>query len=375
MGRRVMSNGVRTKLLISVTPILVVGVAALVGCVGEGQESTRRTTPPFSHKQHVINEEMKCWNCHRTAEKADEASMPTYKTCTKCHEGTDPKKVPNEVQIQGYVKDGNPVWSYVTRLSKEVRFSHKVHVDGKLLCGNCHKGIDNSDLITPQQRITKPECLSCHAKMGVGASAKDNCAMCHKQVSRDLRPTNHTKDWKELHGRTVGFMSRSDPGNCNQCHTQKTCTQCHRSEPPKNHTNHWRERGHGASADLDRSSCKTCHTEDACARCHQMNAPRSHRGNFDSTHCLGCHLPLKDNNCSVCHKATPSHSAAPRPPTNSVHVKANESDCRTCHFGLKMNILTMAIAACSATNGKAGTPARPLCNLLLASDLRLYPMW
>jgi hypothetical protein len=94
-------------------------------------------------------------------------------------------------------------------------------------------------------------------------------------------------------------------------------------------------RGHGVTADLDRSSCKACHTEDFCVRCHQSVTPQNHRGNWDNQHCLGCHFPLRDNGCFVCHKSDIRHRIAPMPPDTPVHRKAQNSDCRNCHGGLK----------------------------------------
>ena len=100
---------------------------------------------------------------------------------------------------------------------------------------------------------------------------------------------------------------------------------------PRNHTNYWRQRGHGLTAQLDRMSCATCHRTDACERCHQEVLPRSHRGMWgggQNTHCLSCHFPVEtQGNCVTCHKATPGHlGAAPLPPNHNPAM-----NCRLCH--------------------------------------------
>ncbi|MCY3023125.1 MAG: hypothetical protein NTW87_29465 [Planctomycetota bacterium] len=333
-----MKDGVGKRLWVTVLAVaaLVPSLAAIIGCVADQEEASRRPTPPFPHKRHVIEEEMKCAGCHRDAEKADQAGLPTKKSCTKCHEGTDEKRKPNELQIKAFFTDDKPLWSPVTPLPKEAKFSHKLHWDAKVQCETCHTGIATSQGGTTKWRATMRDCLGCHAKLKVGANAKDNCGLCHTVVGKQWKPPTHQNDWKRLHGRAAGFVRRNTTQDCYLCHTEKTCVACHRDEKPKSHTNYWRERGHGVESSLDRSSCRVCHTEDFCVRCHQSVAPRSHRANFDSRHCMACHLPLKDETCIVCHKSTPSHAAAPRLPTNLDHRKATSSDCRTCHFGLKM---------------------------------------
>jgi c(7)-type cytochrome triheme protein len=294
--------------------------------------------PVFSHERHVKGEEMKCSSCHRQAEKGDEAGMPTIKSCMKCHEGIDEKK-PESKRVAVYVVNEKPVFSSVTRLSDEVKFSHKTHVvDGKIECATCHKGVESAKTISNRLRVEKRECVQCHAKQKV-AQADNNCQVCHTTISKDTKPQSHLHNWRELHGRVAANTPKNTFTGCSQCHTENSCVACHRVELPRNHTNHWRQQGHGVTATLDRTGCSTCHTEDSCLRCHQQVAPRSHRAKFSSQHCVNCHIPLKDNSCNVCHKATPSHSLSPRLPNNLVHQRASASDCRTCHFGLKLGHL------------------------------------
>jgi hypothetical protein len=92
----------------------------------------------------------------------------------------------------------------------------------------------------------------------------------------------------------------------------------------------WRLRSHGVVASMDRDNCATCHTPDSCERCHAESVPLSHRGSFGApmdTHCLSCHVPLKNESCFVCHKNTNSHlDASPKPADHSPAL-----DCRSCH--------------------------------------------
>ena len=330
-----------------VTLIAVLGgvLAAILieGCVSEVDNDPG--TPRFSHALHVKDEEMECSVCHKTGTTAAKAGMPTAQSCMQCHEAIDAKKSEEHKaqhkqrsdSISDYVVNGHPNWRYVTRISADTKFSHKAHADAKLACNVCHKGIDDSKAVTPDLRVTKPQCLDCHTKMKV--SKRDDCAFCHNVIAKTWVPPSHGHNWKELHGRAAaasGNAPLNSSASCKQCHEENMCAACHKVEPPRNHTNQFRLRGHGTLADIDRASCRTCHTEDSCARCHQQVKPRSHVANWSDRHCNSCHFPLKSEGCFACHKNTPSHQAAPRTPTNQTHVKATDNQCRDCHGGLKL---------------------------------------
>ena len=119
---------------------------------------------------------------------------------------------------------------------------------------------------------------------------------------------------------------------CALCHTQSTCVTCHQDQPPQNHNNFFRNRGHGVAASMDRRNCATCHRSDFCNRCHSETKPLSHMpawGSPVNLHCNGCHFPVATpgQSCVVCHKGTPSHNfAAPMPPGHNPAM-----NCRQCH--------------------------------------------
>ncbi len=331
--------------------ILIAGMSFLAACavlvgmtgcdqkVAEGAYTLKEKHIPFNHKAHVVGEEIKCDICHKTASKEATAGMPTFKSCNKCHESIDAKKKP-ERSIKNFLVDDKPVWSHITEFRTvapdEIKFSHKVHVDAKMACTTCHKGVENATSITSKLRVTMRECIDCHAKTHVGENVRNNCTICHTNISKEWKPENHLVNWKLLHGREPGFVSKNTTAACEMCHTQSSCTKCHREEAPVSHTNYWRERGHAINADSDRSQCKVCHTEDSCLRCHQTITPQSHKGNYAAQHCLSCHFPLKDEGCIACHKNANSHFLADRLPNTQIHKKATDATCRDCHFGFKM---------------------------------------
>lgn len=323
---------------------LAAAMLSLTGC-DERRDDTRGVVQvtqkhvPFNHKVHVVQEEIKCDICHKTASKEEHAGMPTFKSCTKCHEGIDAKKPP-ERRIDKFLVDNKPEWAHVTTpktiAPDTIKFSHKTHVDAKVQCATCHKGAENATSLTSKLRVTMKECIDCHKQTHVGENVSNNCQICHTYINKQWKPESHLVNWKQLHGREIGFASKELTANCEMCHTLTSCTKCHREEAPQNHTNFWRQRGHGITADLDRAQCKVCHTEDSCLRCHTTVAPQSHKGNFSANHCGTCHFPLKEEGCFACHKDTKSHLQADKLPVNKVHQQATAATCRDCHFGIKM---------------------------------------
>lgn len=176
----------------------------------------------------------------------------------------------------------------------------------------------------------------------VDIDAETRCIDCHDDItSPKVKPKNHDLSWVREHGSFSGQKAGFKNENvCYQCHTEAQCTSCHMQEEPDNHTEFWRERGHGVSVSLDRSKCTTCHvTTEFCERCHNSVQPRSHNaawGNSTNIHCNNCHFPVNaigSQECNVCHKSTPSHNSTPNMPSNALHfVGAN---CRDCHRPLR----------------------------------------
>ena len=318
---------VRERLRSTLPLLLLLGLAFafIAGCVGESRVECRKS-PPFSHKRHVKDEEMACTDCHKYDAAAGRYAMPEFKRCLQCHQDNEKK-----LHLDDFLVDGKPVWSHVTEIPGDVKFSHKPHAEAKVECASCHKGIESSKGVSSLLRVDMRECIDCHAKQKVG-QALNNCAFCHTEIGKNWKPAGHTRNWMELHGRTAANVTKGSSDDCMLCHNQASCTSCHRVEMPKNHNNFWRERGHGVEASLDREACKTCHTEDSCVRCHKETAPQSHKGNWDNRHCIVCHTPLKDEGCVACHKNTASHAAlAPHLPSNAIHQQATADDCRNCH--------------------------------------------
>lgn len=306
-------------------PVAALGAGSLLaGCILMGVFDGGHDGPAFPHAVHVA-EGFDCVDCHQPMDDVDRASMPPLDTCLLCHEDMDEEKPP-ERRAEAFFVGGEPRPG-VLRLPDEVLFSHSGHVEiAGEDCTVCHDGFDQSERVVPADAITMDECMSCHDALGVDNS----CTSCHSRIDRDWAPANHALSWTMLHGEAFRAREMGVANRCDLCHQESTCTQCHQSQPPANHDNFWRLRGHAVPASLERESCDTCHRTDFCNRCHESTEPLSHTGSFGgtlNTHCVSCHFPLQSESCRTCHQGTPSHTlAAPQPPD---HVPG--ANCRLCH--------------------------------------------
>jgi len=303
-------------------PFSIFLVLAISGCLVA--QKLAPSLNRFSHKTHA-EEDLDCDECHSKAASTDDAGLPAMKQCQVCHKGIDEELPEHKRIVTRFGKE--PVWSHVTEISEEVRFSHKAHQEAKVQCDECHQGIAKSSAVTDKVHVDMDACIKCHKRKGAAAE----CSTCHQKIRKDVSPDNHKHQWERFHGQVARAKTGGSQNDCGLCHTEPSCTACHQEEAPRNHTNQWRHRGHLIAASMDRENCAVCHKSDFCDRCHQETAPRSHRGSFGSPrnrHCLTCHTPVSNEQCFLCHKSTPSH-LADADPLPSGHTAA--WNCRQCH--------------------------------------------
>jgi len=298
---------------------------SLMGCVLFEALDPSAKVFGFSHRVHVVGEGLECAACHRNWEKSDDPGMPSAKVCALCHEESDEAKPPERRIAALY--DGKVYKSKrVMALDDELLFSHKSHATRGVECSACHAAISENDELTTALAPSMDSCTKCHAQ----SAASNDCAVCHREIRADVAPADHRTNWKRIHGEAVRECRRDTASRCELCHTESSCTACHQTELPANHNAHWRRRAHGLEASRDRESCATCHSASTCDDCHRETQPQSHRAGFGSPknrHCIGCHEPLANEGCAVCHPSTPSHAlAAPKPPGHSAAM-----NCRQCH--------------------------------------------
>lgn len=315
--------------------ILSVAVGA---CVTLGVMKSRHVDRglAFVHAKHPAKD-LACTDCHAT-DNGDPA-LPNHDVCEVCHDERMAKKDASQEQkvraeACGYchTRPDQAVTPRVRLLSPELKFAHAPHLAKPIECPVCHPAPDDGAL--PKGPI-KPFCMDCHAKTRTDLN---DCAVCHSEINKTVRPKFHgsrriphdaPQIWETLHGQE----SKNDPAFCALCHDKETsCEQCHRTNPPQNHTVAWRRKAHGLRATWDREKCSVCHEEDSCLKCHKSTEPSSHRAGWGrplDRHCLNCHYPPERTNCTVCHETIEHHTAPPSPHDLGVFP----APCRRCHPG------------------------------------------
>ena len=117
--------------------------------------------------------------------------------------------------------------------------------------------------------------------------------------------------------KSTGSSRKATPKFCELCHdSQTSCEECHRKNPPQDHTITWRRKSHGLRATWGRERCAACHEEDSCLRCHQHNAPQSHHGGWgppSERHCLHATIRRKRPVAPSATRTSSTMSAEPSP--------------------------------------------------------------
>src|SRR5579862_2527176 len=94
------------------------------------------------------------------------------------------------------------------------------YLDSANACTACHRGLEESDAVTPAAMPLMADCLVCHAKIENPFS----CDTCHAPGPA-LKPASHTANYLERHSRPT---EKLDKPACAVCHGRRfTCLGCH----------------------------------------------------------------------------------------------------------------------------------------------------
>jgi hypothetical protein len=204
--------------------------------------------------------------------------------CLQCHE-------PNRKATSGF----------------RIKINHVEHAKRNGSCVSCHVRTAHPLESRGTPLTLMSQCFTCHGTPEK-PEASAACILCHP-AGYELEPQSHkAQAWlPERHGPTA----RSDRSQCEMCHEQKFCDDCHGLEMP--HPDEWAqgESGHASVAESNRTVCARCHTEkpDLCSMCHHK-AYDPRRGTWVQQHyievqtggaayCLECHAPSYCVNCHV----------------------------------------------------------------------------
>lgn len=115
---------------------------------------------PFSHKTHAgLN--LPCTFCHKSAQTAERATFPAWKTCATCHTEKPEQSIPSQ---------------RVYRLPDFVFFSHARHTAAKVECAACHGDVKAQAKIELHRSTKMAACVDCHKE----SKATVVCNACHE---------------------------------------------------------------------------------------------------------------------------------------------------------------------------------------------------
>lgn len=186
-----------------------------------------------------------------------------------------------------------------------ILIDHPEHAKRNGSCVSCHIDTAHPEPARGRAISLMAQCYSCHGSAEYPEASTD-CGVCHPQ-GYQLRPVSHDETkWQRDHGQ----IAVSDPSQCDLCHEQTFCTDCHGLAMP--HPDGWEQgaNGHAAYAETDRAVCSKCHSEkpDLCSMCHHKAFDPA-KGTWIRQHylearrkgaifCLDCHSPVF---CAICH--------------------------------------------------------------------------
>jgi hypothetical protein len=246
----------------------------------------------FSHKQHAEDVGAECDACHAaayTSVSGTDDLLPPMETCYDCHD--------TEMACTGcHQRDDDPI--LLPRITDySPKFNHKVHVENGMNCLTCHEGIEQQVHVNEGIHIMDMDgCMTCHQTPAELAG----CYLCHLETE-NLVPVNHAESWNQMHG----MVSETGANNCQSCHLQSYCIDCHQGENLHNQT-HPAEflATHAISWQVREMECSSCHTRNYCIECHvEVNRviPVNHlmAGWSGKEHAFEARRNAE--NCSVCH--------------------------------------------------------------------------
>jgi hypothetical protein len=313
----------------------------------------------FSHREHerkaaLENEVVGCASCHATAR--DTAWMRVGRSraegCIACHEH----------RASDHLAEASVCRTcHVTLVEARALPVNRIAAFPK---PSSHAKPNFAAAHAPSSDAAVAQCATCHAR--------ESCARCHPNASKvasisrlgtDARvaelmrglaalyptPASHqSTEWAIAHGPNA----KSEVSSCANCHTQSTCTSCHRGgvasksiamlpspaandgpgvkvTPSKVHPGAF-AKTHGSTAASGRLDCAGCHTNRECTSCHEgSSAKRYHEADFSSRHATQAYA--QDQTCASCHRT--------------------ETFCRSCHISSGVTVKNATTGA-----GHAGQP-------------------
>ena len=188
----------------------------------------------FSHKLH-LSLKLECATCHVAAAGSTKASdnlLPAKTVCLQCHRDEDddfqipapPKTRVAFFSHAQHLKMGNVAPLLAAAIDKRNYLQPpgdiRRHLNTSDACQACHRGLAESDRVTPAAMPQMADCLVCHTEIDNPFS----CEKCHAKGAA-LKPASHLPGFLSDH--TSGKLNL-DKASCVVCHGRNfRCLGCH----------------------------------------------------------------------------------------------------------------------------------------------------
>jgi hypothetical protein len=129
----------------------------------------------FSHRAHLVADNLDCEYCHSTARRAALAGVPPVERCMGCHRFVATRH-PEVLKLTRYWERRIPIaWVQVNVLPRFVRFTHEAHERANVPCQQCHGAVEQMDRVSTAHDLTMGWCVGCHRER----RAPVDCLTCH----------------------------------------------------------------------------------------------------------------------------------------------------------------------------------------------------
>jgi hypothetical protein len=191
---------------------------------------------PFSHRLH-LGMGLECLNCHAAAARSSQVRdnlLPAREVCLECHETAEipPPPTTNVTKFSHalHVKMGNVAVFLAQAIDHKTYFETpggdtawvRRHLNSRNPCEACHRGLEESDQVTPAALPRMSDCLVCHTVI----EAPFSCWDCHAKDAA-LQPPSHTEIPHFMSAHSTGKLGLNKT-TCAICHGREfTCMGCH----------------------------------------------------------------------------------------------------------------------------------------------------
>jgi predicted CXXCH cytochrome family protein len=201
---------------------------------------TAAAAAPFSHRVH-LGMGLECATCHAAAARStsvEDNLLPAKSICLGCHTEAElpvPFPSPPSTNLTKFshalhlkMGDVAPFLSAAIDHKTYLRTPGdrtdwiRPRLGTKNPCMACHRGLAESDRVTPAAMPQMADCLVCHTQI----EAPFSCWDCHSQTA-DLQPASHHQIPHFMDAHSSGKLNL-DETTCALCHGPNfRCMGCH----------------------------------------------------------------------------------------------------------------------------------------------------